>query len=63
MEMSVVSDLISGITGVLRIDEDWCLLVKEDDSWSYWWIWDLLGFGIQEGTEELDPEVLCFLHC
>lgn len=63
MEMGVVCGLIAGIIGFLRVDEDWCLLVKEDDSWTLRWIWDLLGFCIQEGTQELDSKVLCFPYC
>ena len=51
MKVGMVCGFIAGIVGVLRIQENWCLLVEPDDSWSFWWIWEFLGFGLEEGTE------------
>ena len=48
MKVGMVCGLIAGIMGFLWIDEDWCLLVKKDDSGSFWWIREFLRFGIQE---------------
>ena len=51
MKVGMVCGFIAGIVGVLRIQENWCFLVEPDDSWSFWWIWEFLGFGLEEGTE------------
>ena len=47
VKVGMVGDLVSGITWFLRIDEDRCLFVKPNDSWSFRRIWDLLRFSVQ----------------
>ena len=47
MKVGMVCGFIAGIVGVLRIQENWCFLVEPDDSWSFWWIWEFLGFGLE----------------
>ena len=62
MKVGMECDLIAWILGILRIDANWCLFVKPDDSWSFRRIWNLGWFCIQEGTEKLVSEMPCFLH-
>jgi len=63
VKMSMVGDLVAGITWFLSIDEDRCLFVKPNDSWSFRRTWNLLRFCVQQGTQELVSEVPCLLHC
>ena len=44
MEVGMISDLIAWILGILRIDENQCFFMKPDDSGSFWWIRNPLGF-------------------
>lgn len=62
VKVSMKCDLVAWILGFLRIDTNWCLLVKPNDSWSFRRIWNLAWFRFQEGTEELVSEMPCFLH-
>jgi hypothetical protein len=50
VKVGMEGDLVAGIIWFLRIDEDRCLFVKPNDSWSFRRIRDLLRFRVQEGT-------------
>jgi len=63
MKVGMKCDLVAWILGFLRVDTNWRLLVKQDNSWSFRRIWDLGWFCFQEGTEELISKVPCFFYC
>jgi len=50
VKVGMVGDPVSGITWFVRIDEERCLFVKPNDSWSLRRSRDLFGFRVQQGA-------------